>query len=201
MRIIVCLLFCACLMSVKAQDNGTTDNAMSPVALSVNPLGFLQFGPMVNLEFGIKNVVINTHARVGTLGLLSYVVNYHEDGLAQLSSYAFGGGPIIFMGKKQSRPYIGLLGEFDKTYLLNAEGEEWEWEKDMNTIVIALNGGYRFRFNSGFFINTGAYLGAAISQYEWGYTDESYYEDSDPAAEGSEAMPFGMLEVTFGIEF
>ena len=59
------------------------------------------------------------------------------------------------------------------------------------------NGGYRFRFNEGLYINTGAFLGAAHNSWNWYYIDTSY----GPGNEGSDLIPFGMLEVSFGLEF
>ena len=51
--------------------------------------------------------------------------------------------------------------------------------------------------NSGFFINTGAYLGAAFSKYDRHFTDSGY----GPPESGNEVIPFGMLELSLGFEF
>ena len=85
--------------------------------------------------------------------------------------------------------------------MLYANNEQWEWEKSTKSIVFIFNGGYRFRFDGGFFINTGALLGAASTRYNWDYVDPSYGSSDETSREGKDITPFGMLEVTLGIEF
>jgi hypothetical protein len=177
------------------------DNSISPFALSVNPLGFVQFGPMVNMEFGFpNNMVLNIHTRFPSAGLLSYVVLDHSDGIDDLSGIAFGGGLLFFMTDNKHKPYVGGLLEYHTADILYGEGDSWEWDKTENALVIAANGGYRFRFGH-FFLNTGAFLGAAFVSYEWEYTDPSYGEYDDDPRDGTDVQPFGMLEVTLGVEF
>lgn len=187
--------------TLSARENGES-NPISKFAISINPLGFLQFGPIVSAEIGLKdNLVLNVHARVPFLGLLPYLINEHNDGLDNLMGFAFGAGSIYFFGTRQHKPYAGVLLEYDHLKLLYAQGDSWEWDKSVNSVVFIMNGGYRFRFNGGFFINTGAFLGAAIGRYKWDYSDPSYGEYDYTAREGTDVTPFGMLEVTIGIEF
>lgn len=171
---------------------------ISKFALSVNPIGFVQFGPIINVEFGIvKNLVLNTHVRFTPLGLLSYVVRSDSDGLDKLSGIAYGGGIYYFFGEKRSKPYTGITVEYDKSDALYAKDSQWEWSEIDKTVVLAANGGYRFRFLSGFFINTGANFGVALVKWNWEYSDSTYGNGGT----GNEVKPFGMLEVTFGKEF
>jgi len=189
----------AYLKIIEDEGNGYP---LSKFALSVNPLGFVQFGPLVNIEVGLtKSLVLNAHVRFTSVGLLSYAINYHEDGLEKLSGIAFGGGLLNFFGKKRSKPYAGVLLEYEMLKKYYAKDDPWEWEQSDNTGVFVLNGGYRFRFKSGFFINTGAYLGAALTSYTWEYTDPDYVPYEDKTYEGIDITPFGMVEVTLGIEF
>ena len=175
---------------------------ISKVAISVNPVGFVQFGPLVNIEVGLsKSLVVNAHVRFSSVGLLTYVVNDDPDGLDELSGIAFGAGSIYFFGKQRSKPYAGILLEFEKLELLYAQFDSWEWKETDQNGVFVCNGGYRFRFKSGFFINTGAYLGAAVTKYEWNYTEPDYGLDDAEPREGTDVTPFGMVEVTLGFEF
>jgi hypothetical protein len=177
------------------------DNSISPFAISVNPLGFVQFGPIINVEFGFpNNLVLNIHTRFPSAGLLTYVALDHEDGIDDLSGKAFGAGLLYFFTDKRHKPYIGGLLEYHTADILYGQGDAWEWDKTENAIVVIANGGYRFRFGH-FFLNTGAYLGAAFVNYEWDYTDPSYGEYDDDPRDGSEVQPFGMIEVTLGLEF
>lgn len=186
----------------KAGEDKTSAYPISRIALSVNPLGFAQFGPMVNIEVGVtERLLVNAHVRFPTLGVLTYVVNYDDDGLDKLSGIAFGAGSIYFFGEKRSKPYAGILLEYEKLEMIYAQDESWEWKNEDDNGIFILNGGYRFRFKGGFFINTGAYLGAALSSYKWYYTDPDYGQDDPEAREGNEVTPFGMVEVTVGVEF
>ena len=185
---------------VKSEDS--EEYPLSKIALSVNPLGFAQFGPLVSIEAGVaKSLVVNAHVRFSSVGLLTYVVNEDDDGLDELSGIAFGAGSIYFFGKQRSKPYVGVLLEYEMLKKVYAQYDPWEWEDNDNNGIFVVNGGYRFRFKSGFFINTGAYLGAALSFYEWDYTDPDYVSNDPEAREGTDVTPFGMVEVTVGIEF
>lgn len=182
--------------TLTARDNGES-NSISKFAISINPLGFLQFGPIVCAEIGLQdNLVLNIHARVPFLGLLTYLVNEHRDGLDKLTGFAFGVGSIYFFGTRQHKPYAGVVLEYNYLKMLYAQGDSWEWDKSLNSVVFIMNGGYRFRFSGGFFINTGAFLGASIGPYKWDYTDPSYGSSDATAREGTSIDPFGMLEVT-----
>ena len=178
------------------------ESSISKFSLSVNPIGFLQFGPSVSAEVGLTgNLALNAHVRFPSLGLLSFVVNAHDDGLDDLNGFAFGAGAIYFFGDKMNKPYAGVLMDYNRFKCLYAQNESWEWDETINSVVLLLNGGYRFRFESGFFINTGAFFGVAINSWDWDYTDAGYGEsDTDPRT-GTDAQPFGMVEVTFGFEF
>jgi hypothetical protein len=173
-----------------------SDNSVARFALSVNPVGFAEFGPIVNTEFGIsKNLVINAHVRFATLGLLTWVIKDEDGDLDELTGMAYGGGLLYFFGEKRNKPYVGMLGEFEQTKNIYSAHKDWEATEDDKTIIVMFNGGYRFRFKSGFFINTGAFFGVGRSDWFWRHSD-----GSDPK-EGVDYTPAGLVEVTFGFEF
>ncbi|MFB6343458.1 hypothetical protein ACE1ET_17165 [Saccharicrinis sp. FJH62] len=178
---------------------------ISNFSISFNPLGFIQFGPLINAEFGITdNLVFNTHIRLSSLGVLTYVIKAHDDGLDELSGFGYGAGLIYFIGENRSKPYAGIMLDYNKLDCLYARNESWEWSETTKSIVFLFNIGYRFRFEQGFFINTGAFFGAASNKNEWDYTDTSpgSWGSSDYSSRSSKSInPFGMLELTFGIEF
>ena len=127
---------------------------------------------MVNAEFGVtKNLIINTHVRFATLGLLTYVVKDEDGDLDELTGMAYGGGVLYFFGEKRNKPYLGMMGEFEKTKNIYAANEDWEAYEDDESVIIMFNGGYRFRFNSGYFINTGAFLGVARCHWFYRHSD------------------------------
>ncbi len=168
------------------------------LALSFNPLGFIQFGPILNFEYGLKShIALNGHLRFSPLGALSYAIRSADGGVDELSGIAFGGGLIYFTGENRSKAYVGMLLEYEKSTAIYLQGDSWEWTEKEKIFVFTFNGGYRFLFSSGFFVNTGAYLGVYRSKWNWYYTDSSNgYGNS-----GSDIKPFGMLELTFGLSF
>lgn len=164
---------------------------ISRFALSLNPLGFLQFGPILNAEVGLtKKLVLNAHVRFAPVGLLSYVVTDWPD---KYTGLGYGGGAIYFFGESRNKPYAGILTEYQRNGNTYDEGESYEETEIDRVLVFLLNGGYRFRFDSGFFINTGVFLG-------FGYTNWTS-EDQWGDYKGSDITPAGLIEVTFGFEF
>lgn len=180
------------------------DNAMGNFALSVEPLGFVQFGPMINAEFGLTdNLMLNTHVRFGTLGVLTRVMYLIDDDEIpdEVSDMGYGGGLKYFFSERKNKPYLGVLFEFGKRTSLEDQGEQWENEAELSHFDFIFNGGYRFRSASGFYLTTGAYLGAEyIFNDSWWYT-QGNYSNEDPFDHKNSIYPFFMLEIAIGIEF
>ncbi len=184
--------------------NTESDSVVYPVpkfAMSVNPLGFIQFGPVLSGEFGLnESTLINAHMRFSSLGLLSWVIRETDAGLDELDAFAFGAGIVRFMGYNQNRPYIGFFLERETSNAVYASGYLDEWSQDNKTTVFIFNIGYRFNFNDGFFINTGAFFGGAATTYEWRYKYPDLIYDPEPRS-GEDTNAFGMFEVSFGYSF
>ena len=181
-------------------SNGDT-YPISRFALSVNPLGFLTFGPVISMEVGLTgSLVVNANVRFPSLGLLTWVAEDEGEGLDELSGIGFAGGLIYFFGDNMGKPYVGGLIGYQKLDGLYAQDDQFEFTQITNAIQFIANGGYRFRFNGGFFINTGGYVGVESSKWEWEYTDSSV-GSSDEITSGNDIGPFWMAEITLGFEF
>ena len=198
MKYLLALFFAIVAMVAKGQD----ENSLGKFALTFNPLGFVQFGPIIGGEFKLQeNLVLTAHVRIPSMGVLSYVVEADDDGLDELSGTAFGAGITYFLGSNKNKPYIGAIIGKQTVNTLYARGKQWEWAETNKSSLFFFNGGYRFRFNKGFFINTGAYLGTASTKWDWQYTNRSYGQFDPEPRSGKTINAFGMLELTVGLEF
>ncbi len=178
------------------------DNAIGKFALSVEPLGFVQFGPLVNAEIGLTdNLVLNAHVRFATAGLLMKIA-FRDEVPDKVENIAFGGGLKYFFGDNKNKPYIGVMGEFGKRTFVDDQGEPYETENTMNHFDFIMNGGYRFRSASGFYLTTGAYVGAEFTNNDiTSFTDPGYYTSERTIENENGIYPFFMLEIGIGIEF
>ncbi len=190
--------------------------------LHSNLLGFVQFGPVVSLEYNFtRHITLSAHVRfpsVGALTKMIYEADVDRGGRPdKFSGIAFGGGPLYFFNVKKDKAYAGILFEYEMADALYQEDYVNEWTQDNKKMILMLNSGYRFRFGQkiipgehrqfdkfireGLFVNTGIYLGAERNQYIWKYNDPEA-DNTDPTPrEGTEIRPFGMLEVSVGLEF
>ena len=192
-------------------------------AVHSNLLGFVQFGPVVSAEYNFtRNLALNAHARFSSIGALTPILHQADEDRGgrpdQFSGIAFGGGPMWFFKTKKDKAYVGLLFEYEMSDALYMEDYVNEWEQDNRKMILMLNSGYRFRFaqklrpgshrpfdkfiRESLFLNTGIYIGAERNQFQWDYNDPESIGSADPTPrEGSEIKPFGMFEVSVGLEF
>ena len=172
------------------------NNTIGPFSVYANPLGVLQFGPMMGVEIKLaENFILNLNTRLPRFGLLSYVVRGWDD-VYEIRGFGVAAVPIIFFTDNQHKPYAGAGLEYDRSKVLYNEGYYDENTEFENNIIIVTNGGYRFRFSSGLFLSAGLYIGASFSIWE--------EEHVDPVLEnysGLTVQPFGMAELKVGYEF
>jgi hypothetical protein len=174
--------------------------------LVFDPLGFFQFGPMVDIGPRIgPSTFLDAHFRWSYAGLLYQVIE--TDGFeSEANPNGFGVGLklthfFITSGSPHGM-YIGGLFEYTwggSKYTDDSYPRD-NWERKWKGYDIMANIGYRWRFPSGFFMQAGAFAGFH-NQYkaEWHYTDRSTdkktYEDPDGV------MLIAMLEFSIGTEF
>ena len=191
-------------------------------AFQSNLAGFVQFGPDLTVEYSPANrFVLNGHVRFPSLGALTKVANEEDTDEGgrpdQYSGYVFGGGAYYTFDNKKDKVYMGLLFDYEMAEMLFLEGYYEERSREEKNMILMLNGGYRFRFNQklrpgpyrkadqfireGLFVNTGFYLGAIRSNYSWDYTDPNAGVGDTSPRNGIEFRPYGMIEISVGIEF
>lgn len=188
-----------------------------------NLLGFVQFGPMVTAEYNItRNLSLSAHGRFSSLGALTPILHQADVDRGgrpdDFSGIAFGGGPMWYFKTKKDKVYLGLLFEYEISDAVYQQDYVNEWAQDNRKMILMLNSGYRFRFaqklipsphrpfdkflREALFLNTGICAGAERNQFSWDYTDpESIGADDPTPRKGKEIKPFGMLELSVGIEF
>jgi hypothetical protein len=180
-------------------------NDMGSGEVVFHPLGFLQFGPMVDIGPRIgPSTFLDAHFRWSYAGLLYQVVE--TDGFEnEASPNGFGVGLKLthfVAGSGSSHGmYIGGLFEYtwggskytDDEYPTNSWARKWKGYD------IMFNIGYRWRFPSGFFMQAGAFAGFH-NQYkaEWQYTDSS---DKRTREDPEGVRLIAMLEFSIGTEF
>ena len=191
-------------------------------AIHSNLLGFVQFGPVLSAEYNLtRKLSFNTHVRFSSVGALTPILHQADVDKGgrpdHFSGIAFGGGPIYFFKTKVDRAYLGLIFEYEMSDVLYLEDYFNEWTRDNRKMILMLNTGYRFMFGEklipasnrkidkfireGLFLNTGIYFGAERNKYDWRYTEPGAGEDDLTPRAGTEIKPFGMLEVSVGLEF
>jgi hypothetical protein len=153
----------------------------------VNPLGFLQAGPIVGAEFTFKRrFIVDAHLRFPSAGLLTGVLWDYEDANS-ITGMGVGLHAKYFTGGPKGGFYVGPAFELWSTSLVS-DGSNYY---DGTGLLIATNPGYKFQFPSGLYMRTGAFLGIS---YNLDVRD-SYYDYS------GYIYFFGMLEVSLGIAF
>lgn len=212
-KICIGLLFA---MNISIAENFNTyqpeiksgDNSMGKASIFVNPMGFLLFGPIIQLDVAVApNFFLNAHTRISRLGLVYQLIVTEAFTNKLTSGMSFGGGATYFFGSSSSnlsKPYMGAAVEYGWGGSIGDIGERYEWEAQHNYYVIMLGGGYRFRYPSKFFMNIGLQAGGwFMLTDEWEYTDKSYTGGDGLGVHQNELVtrPFGMLEISLGWEF
>lgn len=191
-------------------------------AVHSNLLGFVQFGPLVTAEYNFtRKITLNAHVRFSSVGALTPILHMADVDRGgrpdQFSGIAFGGGPLWFFKTKKDKAYVGLDFEYELSDVLYQEDYVNEWNQDNRKMILMINSGYRFMFGEklipasnrkfdkflrkNLFLNTGIYVGAERNKYNWHYTDPEADESDPTPRSGTEIKPFGMLEVSVGLEF
>jgi hypothetical protein len=168
-------------------------------ALVFNPLGFLQFGPQIQVEFRVSDsFVLGPHVAFRGLGLLSNLMTDENETL-NATSMGFGIGGRGFFGNAGSpnRWYAGAVAEYytgSSREPGDYESYYEDYEYKTTAAVFMTNFGYRWRFPSGFFVGAGV-QGGVISELssKQEYPFDKEYEKKTTFA--------GMGDLTIGVEF
>jgi len=183
-------------------DVASSGRPMGKTAFLVNPLGFLQFGPVFSGEFSIaSNTFFTAHLRYQALGILYQILARDEiDDYVSFGSMAVGVGMKHFLENPRSpnRFYFGGFAEYGWGGSGGDVDTLWEWKGRNAQINVALNFGHRWRYRSKFLLNVGVLAGTSIEiKDDWWYIDSpSTILEGDPTI-----YILGWLEFSLGWEW
>ena len=176
------------------------DRPLGSWYLQFDPLGFLQIGPSAEVGLRVASgTLIGAALRVEGLGLLyqDIATSGFENDASLLSTAV----DVLFY---QLFPAAGT----NRWYLQGMIGYGWGWTSGTNYIgawqgsnshiELGVGAGYRWRYNSRFFLDVGGLAGLGI-----GVTD-SWYQTSTPNNVNNNALNeyfLGALQVHVGWEF
>jgi hypothetical protein len=178
-------------------ENGKATKPLPHTTLTINPLGLLQFGLIVQSEFAVskKGDYLVPSIRVPYLGFLYHLVVIDGEDEVTVSPAALG----IGLGYKKLFPksngawYLGGFMEY--SFGSSSGGPSNRFESTFSNLNLIANGGYRWRKpDSKFVLSVGGYLGPSIS-----LKDESV--ERGRVVDERASSIFAMAELSLGWEF
>jgi hypothetical protein len=202
------------LFALTAFCTGATaaeSNEMGSGEFVFHPVGFFQFGPMVDLGPRIgTSTFLDAHIRWSYAGLLYQAIETDGFSSSKVDPNSFGvGAKLIHFFKNPSSPhgmYIGGLFEYTWGGDSGTEDEghtyERDWSRKWKGYTVMFNMGYRWRFPSGFFMQLGGFAGFH-NQYKAETTREknSYYSTEKKESDPEGVRVIAMIEFSIGTEF
>lgn len=175
----------------------STGGELAAKSFNINPLGLLQFGPILQYEIKTsQNAVFAPYFRYAYLGVVSHVLyTGFEDGSSlSPASFGIGAGLKGFSTPVGNSFYYGGFAEFNTAKARYDIGETYETELKENGIAIVSNLGYRWRRTSGKYLNVGLFAGV----YSELKSEERYVSDGSLESTDKGTMFFAMFELAFG---
>lgn len=200
--------FIQCTTSSFGQDRPDTTRLKScflepqplpTLSVSVNPAGFLFFGPTVDVSIGLRsNLAVTAGFRSTTQSPIVKKLKKKSGEFDQLNGSGLSLGIVCFTPKVNHKLYVGAQLGFDKLHVDYSTDEPWEWYEDAKTYHLGGNIGIRSYVAPRVYLNTGLFLGGMISNYDWDYSDTNYGMSDPESRSGTKIYPNGMLEIAIG---
>lgn len=177
-------------------------NELKKTIFQVDPLGIVQFGPVMGVEFlAGQNSYIDVHYRWVYGGLLYHMLAsdfFNRDYQASITNSGIGIGYKYMLPSRSShRMYIGGFLEHLKMSETYNPGEWNEEESKTKGIVYCADWGYRWHFSK-MSLSVGANIGFQNSYYSK-YSDEDFSERGLKTSKEEGTMrPLLLAKVTLG---
>lgn len=190
------------LLAILSLQNGISQNSdYSKLTISIDPMGFLFFGPALNVGYSVNaNWVIKANVRRSSWGLLANKIRSYDDKqLYDFTGMGYAVGANRYMESIYEGYYYGAFISLDIQNTKYAENSDWAWHEKTITYGLLVNGGKRFPLGSMFYIDAGVVIGGGLVRWDWDYDDPAAGVDDPEARSGNSFMPIGALEFAFGI--
>ncbi|MCB9250890.1 MAG: hypothetical protein H6605_00345 [Flavobacteriales bacterium] len=176
-------------------------SAQSPkLTASFNPMGFLFFGPALNVGYVVnQTTTLNFDIRRNSMGLLARAIRGNDPELYSFKGTGFAVGLTKFKNSVEEGLYFGgyLALDIQKTKYI--EDNPWAWHETTKTIAILGNVGKRIKLGDKFYLNAGAVVGAGMVKFDWEYDDVAIGITDPEERSGNSFIPIGSLELAIGM--
>ncbi|MEQ8904435.1 hypothetical protein [Ekhidna sp.] len=165
-------------------------------SFNVNPLGFLQFGPIFQYEVALSDrTYIVPYFRYAFAGVVTHAAwtGFEEDSELSAGTAALGLGLKSYAQDGNSMYYGGFLDFSWGTARYDVSEIDATEEKATNLGLIS-NFGYQWRTGDSSYLNLGLYAGASFTLKD----EERYINTGELYASYNEVVIFAMLELSFG---
>ena len=172
----------------------------SKFAVSADPIGFLFFGPGINVGYVLnEKTVVNANVRFVSFGLLAYSMRATANNMYDFGGMGYSIGANRFVENVESGLYYGAILSLDIQNTKYDENATFAWHEKTTTYGVLVNGGKRFKIGSRYYINAGAVVGIGVVNFNWEYDNPAVGIIDPEAREGSSVIPIGGLELAFGV--
>lgn len=163
------------IKSVKQLRCGIVDWSLGRTSVQVNPIGFLQFGPSIQIDTRIKgNTFIGTGIRFSKSGYAYRYLSKTKFACRIPPSEIAASLSITKFFDRAASPnkfYFSLIGEYSQGKSAGPDRLSLSWQGENSEISMLAGVGHRWRFNSGFFMNIGLAAGVSKGMSDnWWYT-------------------------------
>ena len=155
------------ILVISTFTRGFSQNSdYSKLAVSIDPMGLLFFGPALNVGYSInEKTVIKANVRVVSWGLLAYKIRATDSELYSFGGMGYAIGVNRFLENVESGIYYGGFLSLDIQNTKYSENTEYAWHEQTMSYGLLVNGGKQFKIGSQFYVNAGAALGVALVRY------------------------------------
>ena len=189
--------------------NLTENNKQNNVVLSIDPLGFITFGPSLNAEIALgKYIGLQTGFRILNLGLCTHLIlNETEDFFPDMKmSWTVNIETKFYIKPKEKLTgfYLGPKFDYGKSIYKDEFdfGGETIWQKEFYDIMVfGLGVGYKWIWENGFSLEPSYKMSFFLSNLSHFKDSEGHSHDYTPTSYDLNLIALYVLSIKVGIAF